>query len=117
LQRRSDLNEGIMAISLVPLDSGEPVVLTLPLTLVGRKDACDLRLEDEDVAELHCVLGLTDGLLVLRDLDTGSVRVNGRRVRRAALLPDDVLDIAGCRFRVQYDPDPPQSGIQWRGSS
>jgi hypothetical protein len=38
--------------------------------------------------------------------------VNGQRVRRAALLPNDQLSIAGIRYRVQIgeDEEPPVNG-------
>ena len=52
---------------------------------------------------MHCVIVKTDGLLLLRDLgSTNGTRVNGQRVRRAALLPNDELTIAGYKFRVQF---------------
>jgi hypothetical protein len=96
-----------MQISLEPLNGGEPFVITLPLTLVGRKEGCELCLEGEGVADLHCVIAQADDLLLLRDLETGSIRVNGQRVRRAVLLPNDLLFIASCGFRVRYDGDGP----------
>src|SRR5262249_20572864 len=43
-----------------------------------------------------------------RDLgSTNGTRVNGQRVRRAALLPNDELAIAGHKFRVSLGPDEP----------
>src|SRR5204862_385287 len=99
-----------MQISLIPMKGGEPVVLTVPLILVGRAEDCDLQLEEDGIADLHCVLALADNLLLLRDLNTGSVRVNGTRCRRAALLPNDVLTIASCRFRVEYQDERPEPG-------
>jgi pSer/pThr/pTyr-binding forkhead associated (FHA) protein len=55
---------------------------------------------------MHCILVKTDGLLLLRDLgSTNGTRVNGTRVRRAALLPNDQLSIAGFKFRVYLGPD------------
>jgi hypothetical protein len=92
-----------MPISLVPLDGNQPFVVTLPMTLVGAKEGCDLQVEGEGVAPLCCVLALADDLLLLRDLDTGSIRVNGQRVRRAVLLANDRLAIAGREFRVHYE--------------
>jgi hypothetical protein len=92
-----------MSISLVPCDGSQPFVVTLPVTLVGAKEGCDLQLEGEGVAPLCCVLALTDDLLLVRDLETGRTRVNGVRVRRAALLANDRLAIAGHKFRVQYE--------------
>lgn len=89
---------------LVPLDGGAPIELVKDLTLVGRKEDCDLRLEHKSVSKLHCVIVKTDGgLLLLRDLgSTNSTRVNGQRVRRAALLPNDQLTIANYKFRIQF---------------
>ena len=88
---------------LVPVDGGQPLDIAKDLTLVGRKEDCDLRLEHKSVSKLHCVIVKTDGLLMLRDLgSTNGTRVNGQRVRRAALLPNDQLSIAGYRFRVEF---------------
>lgn len=95
-----------MRALLVPLDGGEPIELVKDLTLIGRKEDCDLRLEHKSVSKLHCVIVKTDGLLLLRDLgSTNSTRVNGQRIRRAALLPNDQLTIANYKFRIQFGND------------
>jgi pSer/pThr/pTyr-binding forkhead associated (FHA) protein len=95
-----------MRAQLIPLDGGEPVEIVRDLTVVGRKEDCDLRLDHKSVSKLHCVLVKTDGLLILRDLgSTNGTRVNGQRVRRAALLPNDQLMVAGFKFRVYLGPD------------
>ena len=92
-----------MRAQLVPLDGGPPVDIVKDLVVVGRKEDCDLRLEHKSVSKLHCVIVKTDGLLLIRDLgSTNSTRVNGQRVRRAALLPNDQLTIANYKFRVQF---------------
>jgi hypothetical protein len=97
-----------MRAQLIPLDGGEPVDIVRDLTVVGRKDDCDFRLDHKSVSKLHCVLVKTDGLLLLRDLgSTNGTRVNGQRVRRAALLPNDQLAIAGFKYRVFLGPDLP----------
>jgi pSer/pThr/pTyr-binding forkhead associated (FHA) protein len=52
------------------------------------------------------VIVKTDGLLILRDLgSTNGTRVNGQRIRRAALLPNDQLSIASFKFRINLGPD------------
>jgi len=95
-----------MRARLIPLDGSDPIDITRDLTVVGRKDDCDLRLDHKSVSKMHCVLVKTDGLLLLRDLgSTNGTRVNGKRVRRAALLPNDQLAIAGFRFRIYLGPD------------
>jgi pSer/pThr/pTyr-binding forkhead associated (FHA) protein len=95
-----------MRAQLIPLDGGEPIEILKDLTLVGRKEDCDLRLDHKSVSKLHCVLVKTDGLLLLRDLgSTNGTRVNGQRIRRAALLPNDQIMIASFKFRVCLGPD------------
>jgi predicted component of type VI protein secretion system len=95
-----------MRAQLVPLDGGPPIDIAKDLVVVGRKEECDLRLEHKSVSKMHCVLVKTDGLLLLRDLgSTNGTRVNGTRVRRAALLPNDQLSIAHYKFRIHLGPD------------
>jgi pSer/pThr/pTyr-binding forkhead associated (FHA) protein len=97
-----------MRAQLVPLEGGTPIEIVKDMTLVGRKDDCDLRLEHKSVSKMHCVIVKTDGLLLLRDLgSTNGTRVNGQRVRRAALLPNDQVSIANYKFRVSLGPDAP----------
>src|SRR5262249_55225208 len=101
-----------MRAQLVPLDGSPPIDIVKDMTLVGRKEDCDLRLDHKSVSKLHCVLVKTDGLLLLRDLgSTNGTRVNGQRIRRAALLPNDKLTIANLHFRILLGPaaEPPVS--------
>jgi hypothetical protein len=77
-----------MRAQLIPLDGHPAIEIQKDLVLVGRKEDCDLRLEHKSD------LGSTNG-----------TRVNGQRVRRAALLPNDQLSIASCKFRVYLGPD------------
>src|SRR5271154_2565464 len=95
-----------MRAQLIPLDGGPPIDIMKDLIVVGRKEECDLRLNHKSVSKMHCVIVKTDGLLLLRDLgSTNGTRVNGQRVRRAALLPNDQISIASCKFRVHLGPD------------
>lgn len=98
--------------ALVPLDGGPAIDIGKDMTLVGRKDDCDVRLDHKSISKVHCVLVKTDGLLLLRDLgSTNGTRVNGTRVRRAALLPNDKISFANFHFRVHLGPmaEPPVS--------
>ena len=92
-----------MRAQLMPLDGGQPVDLAKEMILIGRQEDCDLRLDHKSVSKMHCVLVKTDGLVLLRDLgSTNGTRVNGTRVRRAALLPNDKLSVANFHFRVLF---------------
>src|SRR5918998_5203003 len=97
-----------MRARLVSVDGGASVELVKDLTLIGRGEDCDVRLDHKSVSKLHCVVVKTDGLLLVRDLgSTNGTRVNGQRVRRAALLPNDQLTIANYKFRVHLGPEVP----------
>src|SRR5436305_8403073 len=92
-----------MRAQLVPLEGGTPLEVIKDMTLIGRQDDCDLRLDHKSVSKIHCVIVKTDGLLLLRDLgSTNGTRVNGTRVRRPALLPNDKLSVANFHFRVLF---------------
>lgn len=100
-----------MKARLVPVDGGIPIELVKDMTLVGREQSCDVTLAHKSVSKLHCVLVRTDGLVLVRDLgSTNGTRVNGQRVRRAALLPRDKLAIANFKYTVEFgEPTRPPS--------
>jgi len=88
---------------LIPVDGGPAIELVKDLTLVGRGDDCDLRIDHKSVSKRHCVLVRTDGLVLVRDLgSTNGTRVNGLRVRRASLLPNDTFAAATFRYVVKF---------------
>ena len=92
-----------MRAQLVPVDGGPPFEILKDLSVVGRKDDCEIRLDHKCVSKHHCVIVRTDGLLLVRDLgSTNGTRVNGTRVRRAALLPNDRLSFANFHYRVLF---------------
>ncbi len=98
-----------MRAELVPVEGGTPIAITKDLIVVGRKAECDLRLDHKSVSKMHCVIVKTDGMLIVRDLgSTNGTRVNGIRIRRAALLPNDQLSFASFKFRVYLGPDAPE---------
>ena len=102
-----------MRAQLVPVDGTPSIEIVKDLTVVGRQEDCDLCLKHKSVSKLHCVIVRTDGLLLLRDLgSTNGTRVNGQRVRRAALLPNDQLSIASYKFRVSLSPDEPPAVLE-----
>jgi pSer/pThr/pTyr-binding forkhead associated (FHA) protein len=91
-----------MRAQLVPLDGGSPIEIQKDVTLVGRKECCDLRLKHPSVSKLHALLVKTDGAMLFRDLgSTNGTKVNGQRARSGVLLPNDKLSIAACKFRVR----------------
>ena len=109
-----------MRVRLVPLDDGPTIELVKDITLIGRNDNCDVRFDTKSVSKLHCVLVVTDGLVLIRDLgSTNGTRVNGKRIRRGALLPNDHIAIATYRYRLKFgegaDPVDDRSGMDTPG--
>ncbi len=96
-----------MPARLAPLNDGPPIPLTRELTLVGRAEDTDVRIDHKSISKLHCALLVADGLLVVRDLgSTNGTRVNGQRVRRGTLLPNDHLALAKFRYQFRIDDEP-----------
>src|SRR5262249_10282838 len=112
LRRRIITRRAVLGVTmraqLIPVEGGQPINIVKDLTVVGRKEDCDVRREHKSISKMQCGIFKTDGLLLLRDLgSTNGTRVNGQRVRRAALLPNDQVSIAGLKFRVWFGPDDP----------
>ena len=68
--------------------------------LIGRSPRCDLVLTDPTVSRRHAELVRSDDGWVVRDLSsTNGTRVNGWRVRRAAVALDDELTLGAQKLR------------------
>ena len=95
-----------MKAELVPDNGAPPIPITRDVTVVGRRDYCDIKIDDASLSKRHCVLVKTDGLLVIRDLaSTNGTKVKGQRIRWAALLPDDRITLGSVKLRVYLGPD------------
>ncbi|MGO9468285.1 MAG: FHA domain-containing protein [Isosphaeraceae bacterium] len=105
-----------MKAELVPENGDPPVPIVRDVTVVGRRQDCDVVLQHPGVSKRHCILVKTDGLLVIRDLaTTNGTKVKGQRVRWAALLPDDRISLGGYKLRVYLGADDMLSPSEQRG--
>jgi pSer/pThr/pTyr-binding forkhead associated (FHA) protein len=89
--------------------SGESKNFTLPsaVTVVGRRQDCDLCVPLMVVSRRHCELNQDQGQLRLRDLGSrNGTFVNGRRVEETQLNPGDEIQIGPVKFGVQIDGEP-----------
>ena len=73
------------------------------ITLIGRADDCDLRLDVEGVSSRHAeIQEKDDGSLVLVNLDPATeTLLNGESVQTANLASGDEIRIANCRWVLQ----------------
>lgn len=108
-----------MKAELVPDNGDPPIPITKDVTVVGRREYCDIVINDPSLSKRHCVLVKTDGLLVIRDLvTTNGTKVKGQRIRWAALLPDDRITLGSYKLRVYLGPaDAPGPSEMPKGSS
>jgi pSer/pThr/pTyr-binding forkhead associated (FHA) protein len=87
---------------LLHLSSGR--VFTLPgrKIVVGRDDACDLRLDGEGVSRRHCAIAPVPGGYLLTDESSNGTLVNGERVGRTHILDDgDILRLQDEELRFE----------------
>jgi pSer/pThr/pTyr-binding forkhead associated (FHA) protein len=77
------------------------------LTVVGRREDCDLRIPLGDVSRKHCRLIKDDDSLRVEDLGSsnGTYR-NGQRVQEAVLAAGDRVKVGPVTFVVQIDGVP-----------
>jgi pSer/pThr/pTyr-binding forkhead associated (FHA) protein len=95
-----------MKAELIPFDGGPPIPITRDVTVLGRREYCDIQIDHPSLSKRHCVLVKTDGLLVIRDLaTTNGTKVKGQKIRWAALLPEDRISFGSIKFRVYLGPD------------
>lgn len=101
-----------MDVNLVMFkDSGDrrDFALSNPVTTIGRKDDCDIRIPLSEVSRHHVQLTIADSKLVLKDLDSANgTFVNNRRVKEQTLSPGDHVIVGPVVFTVQVDGAPEQ---------
>ncbi len=104
-----------MKAELIPQSNDPPIPIVRDVTVIGRREYCDLVVPHPSLSKRHCVLVRTDGLLILRDLiSTNGTKVNGQRVVWAALLPNDRLTIGRMKYRIYLGPDDaPSPSERW----
>ena len=70
-------------------------------TLIGRNPTTDITLLDEGISREHAVILLDEdsGVYTVEDLQsTNGTKVNGKRVRSAALSDGDEIELGRTRF-------------------
>jgi hypothetical protein len=94
-----------------PLGGGDPIPLKKPEIVVGRRAACDIRLDFENISGKHSQLRFVNGVWHVRDLNsTNGTTVNGQPVfSEHGVMPDDELSFAGHSYMIDYDPIAPTS--------
>lgn len=81
------------------------------VTVVGRRQDCDLCIPLMIVSRRHCEIGQDQGQLVLRDLGSrNGTFLNGQQVSQGYINPGDSLRIGPLDFAVQINGEPADLG-------
>ena len=97
--------------TLVPIGGGDPIPLMKTELLIGRRPACDIRLDFENVSGKHAVLTFINGIWNVRDMgSTNGTSVNGARLSSPhSVMPDDEVGFAGHLYNIDYSPSGPEA--------
>jgi predicted component of type VI protein secretion system len=83
------------------------------MTVVGRREDCDLRIPLGEVSRKHCRIIKDGDSIRLEDLGSSNGTYhNGQRCREATLGPGDTLQIGPVTFMVQVDGVPADEDMQ-----
>jgi pSer/pThr/pTyr-binding forkhead associated (FHA) protein len=82
------------------------------VTLIGRRQECDLCIPLSVVSRKHCEICVEQNKLMIRDLHSkNGTFVNGQQVEDAQLNPGDQLNFGQVSFVVQIDGSPAREAI------
>lgn len=82
--------------------------LDAEVTVIGRKEDCDLRVPLAEVSRRHAQVTLKGGKVMLRDLGSANgTYVNNRRINEQELAAGDHVVVGPVVFTVQVDGKPP----------
>src|SRR6476619_1134722 len=83
------------------------------MTVIGRREDCDLRIPLGEVSRKHCRLIRDGDTLKLEDLGSSNgTFLNGSRVQEAQLSPGDTIQVGPVVFVVQVDGEPPEEELR-----
>ncbi len=82
------------------------------MTVIGRREDCDLRIPVGDVSRKHCRLVRTDDGIRIEDLGSSNgTYVNGQRVQESELSAGDQVGVGPVQFIVQINGVPDDDQI------
>ena len=98
---------GVVMVMFRPDGQRRSFSVTRDMTVIGRREDCDLRIPLGDVSRKHCRLILDGDAIKVEDLGSsnGTYR-NGERVQQAELSAGDTLQIGPVVFVLQVDGFP-----------
>jgi pSer/pThr/pTyr-binding forkhead associated (FHA) protein len=104
---------GVVMVMFRPDGQRRSFSVTRDMTVIGRREDCDLRIPLGDVSRKHCRMIMDGQTIKVEDLGSsnGTYR-NGERVQQAELSPGDTLQIGPVVFVVQVDGSPADEDLK-----
>lgn len=105
----------MQAVLVMFRPDGERRSFSLPrtITVIGRREDCDLRIPLGEVSRKHCRFIIDNDVLRLEDLGSSNGTYhNGERIQQATINPGDTVQIGPVIFTVQIDGVPADEEIQ-----
>lgn len=98
---------GVVMVMFRPDGQRRSFSVTRDMTVIGRREDCDLRIPLGDVSRKHCRLILDGDTIKIEDLGSsnGTYR-NGERVQQTELSAGDTIQIGPVVFVLQVDGYP-----------
>ena len=82
------------------------------MTVIGRREDCDLRIPVGDVSRKHCRIMKDEDFVRVEDLGSSNgTHVNGERIQEALLKAGDWIQIGPVQFIVQIDGSPTEEEL------
>jgi pSer/pThr/pTyr-binding forkhead associated (FHA) protein len=86
--------------------------ITKPVSVVGRREDCDLRIPLGEVSRKHCRLKIDAAGVQIVDLGSSNgTYVNGRRITEEDVDAGDTIKIGSLAFIVQVNGEPATEGL------
>lgn len=83
------------------------------MTIIGRREDCDLRIPLGDVSRKHCRMIREADSFRMEDLGSSNgTYVNGQRIQEAILQPGDTVRVGPVLFVLQVDGVPADDELQ-----
>lgn len=87
--------------------------ITRDMTVIGRREDCDLRIPLGEVSRKHARLVRDGDLLKVEDLGSSNgTFLNGQRVQESLLAPGDTIQVGPVAFVLQMDGVPADDELQ-----
>ena len=104
---------GVVMVMFRPDGQRRSFSVTRDMTVIGRREDCDLRIPLGDVSRKHCRLILDGDTMKVEDVGSsnGTYR-NGERVQQSELAAGDTLQIGPVVFVLQVDGFPADEDLR-----